>query len=105
MNDLLTREELQKLAASTEAAVGRQILTLGKLTTTARNGLWELDEKYIGTSDYMGIAYFWDISYKWELRDASPDVRRAVHAAFLAAHLKVGDVSDKHEAIIKKLVR
>lgn len=84
-------------------AAGAAALFLGDLTSKARNGLWELDDKYVDTDDYMGIAYFWNIEYKWELRDASPKLRRKVHAAFRKAKLKVDDESEEHAAIVAKI--
>jgi hypothetical protein len=64
----------------------------------------ELDETFVGTPDYMGIAYFWNYEYRHSLRDAPAKKRRAVHEAFLKAHLAPADESPQHEAIVKKLV-
>lgn len=64
----------------------------------------DLDETFVGTSDYMGIAYFWDMTYKYHLRDAPPDKKKAVHDALLKAGLPLDGVSPQHEAIIKKIV-
>ncbi len=70
----------------------------------ASQKLRDLDETFVGTPDYMGIAYFWSSEYKFSLRDASPDKRRAVHAAFLKAGLPVDGESPQHEAIVEKIV-
>lgn len=90
------RTDLQRTAAASEQ------LSLKNLTSSARAKLWDLDEKLIGTADYMGIAYFWDIDYKWWLRDASPKVRQQVHNAFRKAGLRVDDSSLQHRAILGK---
>ena len=56
------------------------------LTTANQHGaVWELDGRFVGTEDYMGVAYFWDQRLKHVLRAASPSARVKVHAAFLAA--------------------
>lgn len=88
--------------AGTRIALGVSTLDVTNLTDKARNALDKLDEKFIGTSDYMGVAFFWDVTYKWWLRDATPKVRRKVHAAFLKADLKVDDVSDEHRDVLAK---
>lgn len=91
---------------SYERAVPRtaaaQAIFLGDLTDNARNKLWRLDEKLIGTADYLGVAFFWNDEYKWWLRDASTKVRRKVHQAFRAARLKPDESSAEHRAIISK---
>src|SRR5687767_10358648 len=84
------------------AARGPHALDLMGRSDKARNAIWHLDEKYIGTADYMGVAYFWSMEYKWWLRDASPKVRRKVHKAFVDARLPVDEDSEAHTAIVAK---
>jgi hypothetical protein len=76
----------------------------GGLTTRAMNALDDLDEKFIGTPDYMGLAYFWSNAYKFSLREATTAKRREVHDAFRKAGLKPDGVSPEHEAIVKAIV-
>ena len=64
----------------------------------------DLDETLVGTPDYMGIAYFWDMEYKFDLRDQPPNKLKAVHDALLKAKLPLDGTSPEHEAIIKKIV-
>ena len=64
----------------------------------------DLDETFIGTPDYMGIAYFWDTEYKFNLRGQPPNKLKAVHDALLKAKLPLDGTSPEHEAIIKKIV-
>jgi len=85
------------------AATAKQVLDLEQISTKAKNAIWDLDDKYIGTDDYMGVAFFWDPEYKWELREANPKKRKEVHDAFRKAKLKPDGVSDEHEAIIVKM--
>jgi hypothetical protein len=75
------------------------------ITYKATKAITDLDVNFVGTPDYMGIAYFWNMAYKFEMRDASLPQRRAVHAAFLKDHLELAGESPEHEAIIKKLVK
>ena len=75
----------------------------GDLSGAAKNALEALDEKFVGTPNYMGIANFWNVEYKYELRGATTAVRRAVHAAFLKEGLVPQGVSPMHEAVLRKL--
>jgi len=64
--------------------------------------LLELDKNFIGSSDYMGLAFFWSYEYRHTLRNVSNTVRRQIHEELLKAGLKVGGVSAQHELIFKK---
>ena len=44
----------------------------------------KLDKSYVGTNNYMGLAYFWDHEVKHWLRDATPFQRVKVHKLFIA---------------------
>jgi hypothetical protein len=72
------------------------------LTQKAKDALIKLDEKFIGTDNYMGVAFFWNDDYKWWLRDAKAKVRRQVHAAFVKAKLKPDEYSPEHRAVVTK---
>lgn len=65
--------------------------------------LSEMDKKFIGTADYMGLAYFWNYDYRHDLRDASAAERVKVHAAFLANDLPLDGASADHLGIIRKV--
>ena len=43
----------------------------------------KLDKSFVGTNDYMGLAYFWDHEIKWWLRDATAYQRIKVHKLFI----------------------
>lgn len=88
--------------ADTRIAQGIATLDVTNLTDKARNALIKLDEKYIGTDNYMGVAFFWNEEYKWWLRDATAKVRRKVHAAFVKAKLKPDEYSPEHRAVVTK---
>ena len=62
------------------------------LTWEATIGLLKLDESFVGTESYMGIAYFWPVGdYKYLLRgeDATHAKCRRVHKMVLAAGVEV----------------
>ena len=61
----------------------------------------ELDKTFVGTSAYMGLAYFWNYEYRAILRDASIAKRKRVHKALLKSGLELNGASDAHLAIIK----
>jgi len=75
------------------------------ITYKATKAVTDLDISFIGTPEYMGFAYFWNLEYKFVMRDASPAQRRAVHEAFLKDGLELAGESPEHAAIIKKLVK
>lgn len=67
---------------------------------TAFSAIQSLDKKFVGTPHYMGMFPFWNVEYKFDLRDASPKARQAVHRALLASGKKVNGKS----AAIKKII-
>lgn len=75
-----------------------------KLTETAESELAKLDEKYIGTPDYMGFAKFWHASYSCRLDDADCRVRQYVHDALLVKKLDAGEESAAHEQLINTVM-
>jgi hypothetical protein len=77
-------------------------INLSKVTLNALKKLDELDKTFIGTPDYFGMAYFWDLEYKHYLRDINMQTRVRIHNELLKAGLSVEEVSDKHKEIIVK---
>jgi len=67
--------------------------------------LWHSDKNFIGTSNYVGLAYYWSYDYRHYLRDASPYVKRKVHAEFLKHGLNLSDSTEKHLSIIRKYTK
>ena len=61
----------------------------------------EMDQKFIGSKNYMGLAYFWAYDYRHTLRDCNVASRVAVHAAWLANELALDGVSAKHETVMR----
>lgn len=67
--------------------------------------LWNNDQKFVGTKNYIGLAYFWNYEYRHYLRDASIYVKRKVHNVFLEKGLELTGVSEIHYKIIKKYTK
>jgi hypothetical protein len=65
----------------------------------------ELDASFIGTPDYMGVAYFWHYDYRHYLRDSSPYRRRLVHKHLMAAGLDPAGNTSAHTAIVERYSR
>lgn len=80
-------------------------LNLNSITTNAFIKMHELDQKFIGSFDYIGLAYFLSYEYRHYLRDASIEERRLVHNNFLNHGLTLEDASEKHFTIIKKILK
>ena len=47
----------------------------------------KLDQSFVGTKNYMGLAYFWDHEIKHWLRDATPYQRVKAHKLFMANNI------------------
>jgi hypothetical protein len=62
------------------------------------------DEKRIGTKDYRGYAYFWNLEYKHTLRDASPIERKAIHDMWLLLNLKLNGKSKTHNKVLEAII-
>ena len=74
-------------------------------TTKAEAAILWLDAGFIGTDDYMGIAWFWSYEYRHFLRGATYRQRQRAHAGLLKAGLSIDGDSEQHLAIIEKAVR
>ena len=72
------------------------------LSSNQAQHLLEMDEKLIGTSDYMGLAYFWNYEYRI-LRDATPTERRRLHDKLLALGRQLDGQSKVHESLISQM--
>ena len=76
-------------------------IDLNVITLEARIALGHLDDTFIGTPHYMGIAYFWGCNgCKFYLREASIAQRRKIHKKWLSEGLELGEESEKHYQII-----
>ena len=69
-------------------------------TYNAFKEIYQIDKKFIGTYDYMGIAYFWSLDYKHTMRDLSEVDRRRVHNMWLDYNLDVSATSELHQELL-----
>jgi hypothetical protein len=74
-------------------------LTLS-LTQDTFKVLREIDQRNVGTEDYMGIFWFWDDEYHRALKDVPCRVRAAAHDALVTAGLTPNGFSPEHTALI-----
>jgi hypothetical protein len=77
-------------------------INLNTISNAAFSKMYELDKQFIGTENYMGLAYYWNYEYRHYLRDAKPYIRMKVHNSFLLENLPIADATEKHFQIIKK---
>lgn len=77
-------------------------INLNTISNAAFSKMYELDKQFIGTENYMGLAYYWNYEYRHYLRDAKPYIRMKVHNSFLLENLPISDATEKHFQIIKK---
>ena len=75
---------------------------LGQITIKGLHAMIELDKKFIGTEDYIGLASFWNHEYRYYLRDITYAKKRKIHKEWLKVGLDLEGISDQHFAIIKK---
>ena len=75
------------------------------MTITATKGLFALDKTFVGTDDYIGLAYFWSAQYKFWLREASLAKRRRVHHKLLKAGLQLDGHGPEHSKIISNVLK
>jgi len=81
------------------------MINTNNITTKAFTDIYELDKQYVGTENYLGIAFFWNHEYRHYMRDISSAKRKKVHSLFLKENLDVVGKSNKHFEIIKKVTK
>lgn len=84
--------------------MSRNLLNIDSLPFDAFDQLMQLDRRLVGTPNYMGIAYFWNIEYKHYLRDCTYAQRRKIHNKFIKAGLHVMTQSEAHDQIILQVL-
>ena len=80
------------------------MIDLNVVTFDAFCKLDALDETFIGTPDYMGVAYFWGHGVKHYLREASQAQRRRIHKKWLEQGLDLYDDRDDHFRVIGEVM-
>ena len=75
-----------------------------EITFEAFEGILRLDKTFVGTANYLGLAYFWAYGYRHYFRDCSMAKRRKLHKKWLQAGLDLTGISDQHLNIIKTVL-
>lgn len=66
-------------------------INMNTVSWKATQDLYALDRTYVGTEDYLGLAYYWDHEVKHWMRDASTAKRKKIHELLLKAGEKPVD--------------
>ena len=77
---------------------------LNVVTFDAFCALNALDKTFVGTPNYMGVAFFWGHGVKHYLREASQAERRKIHKKWLAEGLDLHGESYRHHEIIRQVM-
>jgi len=75
-----------------------------EITFEAFDKIFKLDKTFVGTENYLGLAYFWAYGYRHYLRDCTMAKRRKIHKKWLQAGLNLEGISDQHLNIIKTVL-
>ena len=62
-------------------------INLDTATWNATDAIRQLDKSFVGTPDYMGVAYFWSHEFKHWLRNCTVAERKKVHQLWLKNNL------------------
>ena len=85
--------------------MSRHSLNLNTVSFEAFCGIIALDETYVGTPSYLGVAYFWGQEGKHAMRDASYAQRRRIHKKFIEENLELTGGTDRHLQIIAEVTQ
>lgn len=66
-------------------------INMNTASPTATRDLYALDRTYVGTENYLGLAYYWDHEVKYWMRDTSTAKRKKIHELLLKAGEKPVD--------------
>ena len=81
-------------------------INLNAVSLKAFCALDKLDKGFVGTPDYMGLAYFWGSNgCKHYLRDASIAQRKRIHRLWLEADLGLHEDTLAHYEIIGQVMK
>ena len=78
-------------------------INLNVITDEATQSLYKLDQEFVGTQNYMGLAYFWGQEYKHCLRQATVSQRRRIHNLGLKHNISFLVPNEEAWKIIRKI--
>lgn len=82
----------------------RYVINLNAVTFKCFEKLYWLDKTFVGTPEYLGLAYFWAYEYRHYLRDCTMAQRKRIHKLWLKHNLDLEGVSDEHLLLIGKVL-
>jgi hypothetical protein len=80
-------------------------INLNAISWGATSEIYKLDKKFVGTEDYMGVAYFWSHEYKHTLRDVTISQRRRIHKKALNLGLDFTEVGASQWELMSKVLK
>ena len=81
-------------------------LNLNTISFEATRHLLALDKNFIGTEDYLGLAYFWkSCDFKWCLRETSIAKRKKIHRLWLRENLPMTCETRRHWELVAKVLK
>lgn len=75
------------------------------LTRDQHLRLLAVDEEWVGSEHYMGLAYYWNYEYRFHLRDATASQRVRVHRMLLDLGLALDGYSPAHTAVVESVIK
>ena len=81
------------------------MINMNSITFEATKSLHKIDETFLNTPNYLGLAYFWNMEYKHYMREASFYERVRVHKMLMESGLSLDGESEKHLDIVLKGTR
>jgi len=80
-------------------------ININAISWGASSEIYKLDKRFIGTEDYMGVAYFWSHEYKHFLRDFTVSQRRRIHKKALKLKVDFTEVGAKQWELIGEVLK
>ncbi|NNE32499.1 MAG: hypothetical protein HKN40_09030 [Winogradskyella sp.] len=81
------------------------LINLNAISYGASSEIRKLDKKFVGTEDYMGVAFFWSHEYKHTLRDVSITQRRTIHHKALKLGIDFTKVGVKQWELLSRVLK
>ena len=81
-------------------------INLNTASWEATRHLLALDQNFVGTEDYLGLAYFWkSCSLKWCLREATVAKRKKIHRLWLLENLPMTCETRRHWELVAQVLK
>ncbi len=70
----------------------------------AYKAIKKIDESFIGSDNYMGVAWFHNYEYRHDMRGLSIAKRKKIHDAMVKAGLDLSGIGQKHNTIMAQFI-